>query len=99
MTRVFLIYAGLGVSIAFGLLALSICCFDYLPWARKLYGMLWPTTWLLDSVVDPVRPSRSDFLIFLAAAANGLPYGMVGLAVTVALRRLGFSGTRRTRYH
>ena len=88
MIRVFIISAGLGVSVAFCLLALSVCCFDYVPWAHTVYAVLWPITGMLDSVVDPVRPSRSDLLIFLAAVANGIPYGMLGLAASAVYRQL-----------
>jgi hypothetical protein len=81
MIRVILGSAAAGIVIALALLGLSVCCFEYVPWGHTLYALLWPTTRFLDSVVDPVRPAHSEYLILLAAFANGIPYGVIGALV------------------
>jgi hypothetical protein len=81
MVRAFLMSAALGILVAILLLGLSVCCFDRIPFGRTLYAVFWPTTQLLDSVVDPVRPARSDLFVLIAALANGLPYGAVGVLI------------------
>lgn len=92
MFRVALICAAAGAVIAFALLGLSLCCFDYIPWERTVYPVLWPTTLFLSDAVDPVRPQRSEYFILLAAFANAIPYAVVGVLI-----RTGYRHARRHR--
>jgi hypothetical protein len=87
MVRVALACATAGALIAFALLGLSVCCFDYIPSGRFVYAVLWPTTLLLSDAGDPVRPERSEYLILLAAFANAIPYGLVGALAWAGYRR------------
>ena len=87
MVRWFFIFAVLGIAVAFVLLIASICCFEHVPSGAAMYRILWPTTQLLDSVVDPVRPARSDYFVFLAAIAKGIPYGIIGILLQLTRRR------------
>jgi hypothetical protein len=80
-----------GFCVALALLLASVCCFDDVPGGARTYQILWPTTLFLDSVVDPVRPARSDLFLLLAVAANSIPYGFLSWLVG----RLRYKPSRR----
>jgi hypothetical protein len=98
MIRVFSTLGAVGIAMALMLLGLSVCCFDYVPFGRTLYSVLWPTTQLLASVVDPVHPAQSDWFVLIAAIANGLPYGAIGVVIhTIRRQRQRYNALSKTR--
>ncbi len=89
MLRVVLVSAVIGVVLGWALLGATVCCFDYIPWGRTVYAVLWPTSQLVPPTVDSVRPDRWDNLVFVLAFANAVPYGVVGGLAYAVCRRMG----------